>query len=109
VGNYSERLGDLVKGTVRQLVKDEEIWWDEIKKSNITKQDLLEGIRQEPRKTDLDKVEKAFHERSGEISANRVGRGNKEPGREGGRRRPDYPNTDRVILTVNSLERFSVW
>lgn len=72
----SDRLGDLFKGSTRLLVKDGEIDWKEMRKSHISRKDLMGQIRTEGNIDDLDEVEKAYLERSGSIS---VIKASKEP------------------------------
>lgn len=64
----SDRFGDIVKGSKRLIVEDGEIMWDAMSKSNFSKQDLMSQVRTEASIEDLEKVKKAYLERSGEVS-----------------------------------------
>lgn len=64
----SDRFGDLIKGNKRQLVQDGEIQWKEMAKSNISKEDLMSQVRSEANRDSLDSIQKAYLERSGDIS-----------------------------------------
>jgi uncharacterized membrane protein YcaP (DUF421 family) len=58
----------LVKGSPRQLVRDGEILWHEMRRSAIGEEDLREAVRHHGRTISLDDVDQAFLERNGEIS-----------------------------------------
>jgi uncharacterized membrane protein YcaP (DUF421 family) len=64
----SDRLGNLLKGHRRTLIKDGELQWDAMRKSTITHQDLLSGLRDAANLDDPEKVSRAYLERSGDIS-----------------------------------------
>jgi uncharacterized membrane protein YcaP (DUF421 family) len=64
---YNEKLGDLLKGEQRLLVKNGEILWPQLKRSHISEKDLLGAIRKKG-VADLNKVKEAYIERNGEIS-----------------------------------------
>ena len=64
---HNEKLGDLVKGEQRLLVKDGQIIWPNLERSNLSKQDLIGGIRKQGFSS-LSDVKEAYIERSGEIS-----------------------------------------
>lgn len=64
----SRRLGSLVKGDVRQLVRGGEIDWDAMRRVQISQRDLEEAMRSDARMDDLSQIEAAFFERSGRIS-----------------------------------------
>jgi uncharacterized membrane protein YcaP (DUF421 family) len=64
----SETVSTAVKGTSRQLVKDGQFLSDEIRKAGIATGDFVETMRESGQKPDLDKIEQAYLERSGEIS-----------------------------------------
>ena len=72
----SDRLGDLFKGNASQLVKNGEISWDVMERSHISEKDLMSQVRTEGNTEDLRSVEKAYLERSGQIS---VIKSKKEP------------------------------
>lgn len=64
----SDRLGDLFKGSSRQLIDQGEILWDAMKKSHLSEKDLMGQIRSEGKSEEIGSVEKAYLERSGQIS-----------------------------------------
>lgn len=64
---FSEKLGNLVKGEQRILVKDGQIDWANLKRSNISKEDLMGGLRKRGI-GNLAEVKEAYIERNGEIS-----------------------------------------
>ena len=66
---HSDRLGTLLKGSPRVLVKDGEIDWSAMKESHISRDDLLAALRSESQLDDVDSVRVARLERSGQISA----------------------------------------
>lgn len=66
---HSDRLGTLVKGSPRVLVKEGEIDWKAMRRSHISRDDLLASLRAESRLDDVEDVEIARLERSGQISA----------------------------------------
>ncbi len=68
ISYHSDRLGDVFKGTTRQLVKEGEIQWDAMQKSHISQKDLMGQVRSEGNTDDLSSVKKAYLERSGQIS-----------------------------------------
>jgi uncharacterized membrane protein YcaP (DUF421 family) len=72
----SDRLGDIFKGNARQLVRHGEIQWDVMQGSHISEKDLMSQVRAEGNTEDLNSIEKAFLERSGQIS---VIKSEKEP------------------------------
>jgi uncharacterized membrane protein YcaP (DUF421 family) len=65
----SDRMGDVMKGTARMLIKDGELQWDEMRKSNITRQDLQSGLRNSANVEDPERIAAAYLERSGDITA----------------------------------------
>ncbi len=62
------RFGTLVKGRKRQLVRDGHIEWGEMKAGQISHEDLLSALRAAGGGEDLDQVDAAYLERSGDIS-----------------------------------------
>ncbi len=67
-GYRSDRIGRLVKGSPRQLIREGEVQWDQMRKAAVGKEDLLEAIRHEAGLTAIDEVDEAFLERNGRIS-----------------------------------------
>jgi uncharacterized membrane protein YcaP (DUF421 family) len=65
---HSDRLGSLLKGSHRVLIKDGELQWDALRKSHITHQDLMSGLRDSANIDDPEKVSRAYLERSGDIT-----------------------------------------
>ncbi len=65
----SDRWGDVFKGTTRVLIRDGQIQWEAMRKSNITEQDLVGALRAGAKIADPQAVEVAYLERSGDISA----------------------------------------
>lgn len=64
----SDKFGNWIKGHERVVVKDGEILWDAMKKSNLSEQDLLQTIRLNARVGEVSKVKIARLERNGDIS-----------------------------------------
>ncbi len=64
----SERLGTLVKGQERTLVRDGEIQWDAMATAHITRRDLEGALRKEGGIRDVGDVRLAILERSGDVS-----------------------------------------
>jgi uncharacterized membrane protein YcaP (DUF421 family) len=65
---HSDAVGSVLKGRDRQLIKDGEIDWDEMRESHVTKNDLVSALRRQGRMTDPSEVKAAFLERNGDIS-----------------------------------------
>lgn len=63
----SHRLGQVVKGTCKQIVEDGRMRVDVMHGSHISEQDLLEALRMKG-SDDLSQVRAAFKERNGDIS-----------------------------------------
>lgn len=64
----SDRLGTLLKGSPRVLVEDGEIDWESMRKSHISRDDLLAALRAGSQIEEVEEVEIARLERSGDIS-----------------------------------------
>jgi uncharacterized membrane protein YcaP (DUF421 family) len=64
----SDRVGTLVKGQERTLVRDGRIQWDAMAKAHVTERDLAGALRSEGSTIAVDDVDLAILERSGEIS-----------------------------------------
>jgi uncharacterized membrane protein YcaP (DUF421 family) len=64
----SRRIGNLVKGHCRPLVSEGFVNDENLRKSHLSKDDLLEEMRLKANCDDLSKVKAAYKERSGEIS-----------------------------------------
>lgn len=65
---YSDRFGDLIKGHKRKLIDDGEIDWEQMRKANISRADLLAALRENGPTTDPADVKEAWLERSGNVS-----------------------------------------
>ena len=61
-------VGTLVKGHERTLIRDGALQWDALRKAHITEHDVHEALRTKGHAADIDAVESAHLERSGEIS-----------------------------------------
>lgn len=61
-------FGNWIKGKPSVLIKEGEIQWDELRKNSITENDLKEAIRNSGYEGNIDKVNTAYLERSGNIS-----------------------------------------
>jgi uncharacterized membrane protein YcaP (DUF421 family) len=64
---HSDWLGNYVKGVPRLLVKEGEIDWGEMRGGHVSRNDLLQSLRQKGL-TGVDQVREARLERSGDIS-----------------------------------------
>lgn len=64
----SDTVGRIVKGGIKELVRDGEIQWREMKSSGITEKDLLEAMRIKGDEPDIKKIKAAYLERDGDIS-----------------------------------------
>jgi uncharacterized membrane protein YcaP (DUF421 family) len=61
-------VGKIVKGYRRSLYHNGEMREENLEKTSISKDDLMEGVRLEINKNSLDDVEQIFIEKTGEIS-----------------------------------------
>ena len=61
-------IGKLVKGYRRSLYHNGEIREENLQKTSISRDDLMEGVRLEIHKNSLDDVDQIFIEKTGEIS-----------------------------------------
>ena len=61
-------VGKIVKGYRHSLYHDGQIREKNLRKTSISKDDLMEGVRLEINKNSLDEVEQIFIEKTGEIS-----------------------------------------
>jgi uncharacterized membrane protein YcaP (DUF421 family) len=61
-------VGKIVKGYRRSLYHNGEMREENLQKTSISKDDLMEGVRLEINKNSLDDVEQIFIEKTGEIS-----------------------------------------
>jgi uncharacterized membrane protein YcaP (DUF421 family) len=61
-------VGKIVKGYRRSLYHNGEIREENLRKTSISKDDLMEGVRLEIHKNSLDEVDQIFIEKTGEIS-----------------------------------------
>jgi uncharacterized membrane protein YcaP (DUF421 family) len=64
----SDKVGTLVKGRERTLVRDGEIQWEEMATAHVTERDLRGALRAQGKVEDLGQVRLATLERSGDIS-----------------------------------------
>ncbi|MEN6452266.1 MAG: YetF domain-containing protein [Thermoguttaceae bacterium] len=64
----SHRFGNLVKGHCRLLVEDGQVNAEVLRRSNLSYEDLLEELRLNANVDDLSRIERAYKERSGQIS-----------------------------------------
>lgn len=64
----SERFGNLIKNTARKLVVDGEIQKEEMRKSKIGENDLMQALHEKGRVESLDEVKTAYLERDGNIT-----------------------------------------
>lgn len=62
------RFSRAVKGSSRELVRDGEILWDQMRKGGIGKEDLMQALRQRTGTEELERVRFARLERGGEIT-----------------------------------------
>jgi len=63
-----EWVGKIVKGYRRSLYHNGEIREENLEKTSISKDDLMEGVRLEINKNSLDDVDQIYIEKTGEIS-----------------------------------------
>ena len=63
-----EWVGKIVKGYRHSLYHDGEMREDNLRRTAVSKDDLMEGVRLEINKNSLDEVEQIFIEKTGEIS-----------------------------------------
>jgi len=63
-----EWVGKIVKGYRHSLYHDGEMREDNLRRTAVSKDDLMEGVRLEINKNSLDEVEQIFLEKTGEIS-----------------------------------------
>lgn len=65
---YSAQIGAVIKGQPVILIKDGEIHWENLRKSQITQRDLVSALRRNAQITNSADVKMAILERNGEIS-----------------------------------------
>ncbi|MBK6265670.1 DUF421 domain-containing protein [Marivirga sp. S37H4] len=65
---YSSKNAKLIKGEERILLKNGEIDWKQMKKSDLSEHDLLQSLRLNTNTDQLSKVKTAIFERNGDIS-----------------------------------------
>jgi uncharacterized membrane protein YcaP (DUF421 family) len=68
LGCRSHRLGDLIKGRVRLLARNGKVDWTQMRKSHLSIHDLEEAMRLRANVDELERIEAAYKERSGQIS-----------------------------------------
>jgi uncharacterized membrane protein YcaP (DUF421 family) len=61
-------FGTLIKGSTRVLVRDGNVDWQAMRRSNLSRNDLLEALRLKASLSDWTQVKEARLERNGEIS-----------------------------------------
>jgi uncharacterized membrane protein YcaP (DUF421 family) len=64
----SDKFGNWIKGSERVIVKDGEILWKEMRKSNLSEQDLIQNLRLNANIASVEEVREARLERNGDIS-----------------------------------------
>ena len=62
------RIEKVVKGEQRQLYSNGEINWKNMKRSSVSKRDLIESVRLQANVKTLEEIEEAYMESNGEIS-----------------------------------------
>lgn len=62
------QFGKLIKGRPTILIKEGKIIWEALEENQISKDDLLEIIRDKLKTNNLDQIKKAYLERTGKIS-----------------------------------------
>lgn len=65
---HSDFVGALVKGHERTLVRDGAVQWDQMRAAHVTERDLHGALRSNGNIDDVDEVETAVLERSGDVS-----------------------------------------
>lgn len=68
IAAYSDGFGSWIKGSERLIVKDGEILWEEMHKSNLSEKDLMQNLRLNGNVSDVKNVKEARLERNGDIS-----------------------------------------
>lgn len=68
VAAYSDEFGNLIKGHDRVILRDGELLWDAMKKSNLSEQDVMQSLRLNAKTEDVSKIKMARIERNGDIS-----------------------------------------
>src|SRR5215204_6785505 len=63
-----KQVGEIVKGYRHSLYKNGEINYKNLKKTSISKDDMMEGVRLEINSNSLAEVEEIFMEKTGQIS-----------------------------------------
>ncbi len=61
-------FGTLIKGNTRVLIRDGTVDWEAMRRSNLSRNDLLEALRLQANLLTWDQVKEARLERNGEIS-----------------------------------------
>ena len=64
----TDSMGKFFKGKPSVLVENGEILWENMKKNNISRNDLIEAMHIRGQVTDLNKIREAHIERNGDIS-----------------------------------------
>ena len=64
----NKKAGELIKGNSILLIKNGEKEMHNLRRTNITENDIMESLRKEVHLSDLGKIKEAHRERSGDIS-----------------------------------------
>ncbi len=59
IAAYSDEFGNLIKGHDRVILKDGELLWDAMKKSNLSEQDVMQSLRLNAKTEDVSKIKMA--------------------------------------------------
>lgn len=66
--SHFEHFGNLIKGKEKILIEEGEIDWAQMKRSDLSENDLLQALRLKTNSSDFSKVKSCYLERSGDIS-----------------------------------------
>ena len=68
IASFSDHFGNWIKGHERVILKDGELLRDAMRKSSLSKQDVLQSLRLNAHTEDVSKIKIARIERNGDIS-----------------------------------------
>lgn len=68
LASFSDRFGDMIKGNDRIVVEDGEILWKAMRRSHLSRQDLMQTLRLNTNSGDIKNIKIARLERNGDIS-----------------------------------------